>query len=235
MLQLFQFYPAFGVRNLSPFCLKLETYLRMSGIEHEVVWSSSTRGAPKGKLPYIVNADVTVGDSELIIDHLIEKFGDRLDGKLSASQQALSVAWRRLFEDSLMFPILHSRWVDPAGWKQMQHLFDALPPPKRETIANLQRDAVRTRIKAQGTGDHSQDEIYHFGLRYLSAIETQLGDSPFMLGDTPCSLDATAYGFLANLVDTDFDNPLNRRARDVPPFVAYCKRMKALYFADLDA
>ncbi len=43
MLQLFQFYPAFGVRNLSPFCLKLETYLRMSGIEHEVVWSSSTR------------------------------------------------------------------------------------------------------------------------------------------------------------------------------------------------
>ena len=106
MLQLFQFYPAFGVRNLSPFCLKLETYLRMSGIEHEVVWSSSTRGAPKGKLPYIVDADVTVGDSELIIDYLIEKFGDRLDGKLSASQQALSVAWRRLFEDSLMFPFV---------------------------------------------------------------------------------------------------------------------------------
>ncbi len=66
MLQLFQFYPAFGVRNLSPFCLKLETYLRMSGIEHEVVWSSSTRGAPKGKLPYIVDADgVEVVDSEI--------------------------------------------------------------------------------------------------------------------------------------------------------------------------
>ena len=52
-LKLFQFNSAFGARNISPFCFKLETYLRMSGIEHEIVWSGSTRNAPKGKLPYI--------------------------------------------------------------------------------------------------------------------------------------------------------------------------------------
>jgi hypothetical protein len=46
------------------------------------------------------------------------------------------------------------------------------------------------------------------------------------------SLDASAYDFLANLVDTDFDNPLNRKARSTPCFVTYCARIKHGYFAD---
>ena len=232
MVKLMQFHPAFGVRNLSPYCLKLETYLRMAGIEHEVVWSNSARHAPKGKLPYIEDDERILGDSDLIIDYLIEKFGDRLDGTLDAGQKAQSLAWRKLFEDGLIFPLLYSRWVDPAGWALMRHLFDALPPPKRELIADQQRENVRKRIVAQGMGDHSPEEIYAFGLKYLAAIETQLGEQLFMMGDAPTLLDATAYGFLANLIDTGFDNPLNHKARATPAFVAYCQRMKQRYFAD---
>ena len=233
MLKLVQFNSAFGVRNVSPFCLKLETYLRMAGIEHEIVWNGSTRNAPKGKLPYIEDGDLILGDSELIIDYLIEKYGDPLDARLSAGQKAQSLAWRRLFEDSLIFPFLYSRWVDPAGWTLMQQLFDPLPLPKRLLIAEAQREAVRTRLIAQGTGVHSPEEIYRLGLKSLLAIETQLGDAAFMLGANPSSLDATAYGFLANLVDTGFDNPLNHKAQATPGFVAYCARIKERYFADL--
>ena len=106
MLKLVQFNSAFGARNVSPFCLKLETYLRMAGIAHEIVWSGSTRSAPKGKLPYIEDNDLILGDSELIIDYLIDKYGNPLDASLSAEQKAQSLAWRRLFEDSLIFPFL---------------------------------------------------------------------------------------------------------------------------------
>ena len=70
----------------------------------------------------------------------------------------------------------------------MQHLFDSLPQPKREVIADLQRKNVRRRIVAQGMGDHSPQEIYAFGIKYLVAIATQLGDKLFMLGDAPTSL-----------------------------------------------
>ena len=80
MLKLVQFHPAFGSRNMSPYCLKLETYLRMTGIAHEVVWNSDTSKAPKGKLPYIIDGDQVMGDSVLIIDYLKEKHGDPLDG-----------------------------------------------------------------------------------------------------------------------------------------------------------
>src|ERR1035437_7549707 len=100
MLKLVQFHPAFGVRNMSPFCLKLETYLRMTGIAHEVVWSSDVRTAPKGKLPYILDVDVVMGDSALIIDYLKARHGDPLDGTLSAEQKAQVLAWSSLFEDS---------------------------------------------------------------------------------------------------------------------------------------
>ena len=233
MLKLVQFHPAFGSRNMSPYCLKLETYLRMTGIAHEVVWNSDTSKAPKGKLPYIIDGERVMGDSALIIDYLKEKHGDPLDGALTAEQKAQMLAWRSLFEDSLMFPILHARWIDPAGWEKMKTLFDRMPLHLRLIIPDIVRKGVRKQLFGQGMGRHTQEEIYSFGLQYLAAIEIQLGDKSFMLGAAPTSLDATAYGFLANLVDTDFDNPLNRKARGTPSFVAYCARIKQGYFADL--
>ena len=233
MLKLFQFHPAFGVRNMSPFCLKLETWLRMTGIEYEIVWTSDTRSAPKGKLPYIVDGEVTLGDSTLIIEYLKSKYGDVLDADLSPEQRVQAHVWRKLFEESLLFPMLYARWVDPAGWSKIKHLFDRLPLPLRLLIPPLARSSVRKVVWGQGVGRHSPEEIYRFGLQDLTAIETQLADKPFMLGETPSTLDATAYGFLVNLVDIDFDNPLNQKARNTPSFVAYCARMKQRYFADV--
>jgi Glutathione S-transferase N-terminal domain len=36
-IKLFQFPRMFGIPNLSPFCCKLETWLRMAGVPYEVV------------------------------------------------------------------------------------------------------------------------------------------------------------------------------------------------------
>jgi len=53
MIKLFQFAPAFGLPNASPFCMKLETYLRMAGLPFELVNSGDVMKAPNHKLPYI--------------------------------------------------------------------------------------------------------------------------------------------------------------------------------------
>ena len=37
MIKLYQFNPAWGLPNPSPFCMKVETYLRMVGLPYEVV------------------------------------------------------------------------------------------------------------------------------------------------------------------------------------------------------
>jgi hypothetical protein len=53
MIKLYQFKPALDLPNASPFCMKLEIYLRMANLPYEIVLNADSRKAPKGKLPYI--------------------------------------------------------------------------------------------------------------------------------------------------------------------------------------
>lgn len=48
MIRLHQFPPVFG-RNVSPFTLKLETWLRLAGLPYEVIATRNPGRAPKGK------------------------------------------------------------------------------------------------------------------------------------------------------------------------------------------
>ena len=53
MIKLYQFKPAFGLPNASPFCMKLETYLRMAQLPFVApkISLGDIGRAPKGKLP----------------------------------------------------------------------------------------------------------------------------------------------------------------------------------------
>ena len=85
--------------NLSPFCTKLEAYLRMAEIPYEAI-EGDPRKAPKGKIPWIEVDGESIGDSSLIIDHLKRQLGDPLDARLSDEQHALGHAVKRMFEDA---------------------------------------------------------------------------------------------------------------------------------------
>ena len=53
-----------------------------------------------------------------------------------------------------------------------------------------------------------------------------LADKPFMLGDAPSSLDATAHAFLANLLWAPVDSVPRTHLAAQPALVAYCERMR---------
>ena len=57
---LFQLPRMFGIPNVSPFCWKLETWLRSRRFPYEVVDAPDPRKAPKGKLPFIEDAGVRI-------------------------------------------------------------------------------------------------------------------------------------------------------------------------------
>jgi hypothetical protein len=57
MLKLYQLERTWGIPNLSHFCCKTETYLRMAGIEYEIV-PALPLNVPKGKVPYIEDGAV---------------------------------------------------------------------------------------------------------------------------------------------------------------------------------
>jgi glutathione S-transferase len=103
VIKLYQFPPLWG-RNISPFTLKLEAWLRLAGLPYQVVPTRNPSKGPKGKLPFIEDDDGTVlGDSSLIIEHLMGTRGIDLDRELSPEQRAQAVSLQRLFEDHLYF------------------------------------------------------------------------------------------------------------------------------------
>lgn len=231
MIKLYQFQPAFGLPNASPFCMKVETYLRMAGLPYECPHGADFRKSPKGKLPYIEDNGKIVADSTFILDYLRATYGDTLDTRLSAHERALGVVIQRAFEESLYWPVLYSRWIDDAGFAKTKDAFFArMTFPLRQIIPIFARRGLRSQLQGQGTGRHSRDEIYAIGCRDISALADLLGDKAFFLGNEPASVDATAYAFLANLLWVPIDLPMRAHAVKRPNLQAYCERMKARFY-----
>jgi glutathione S-transferase len=228
MIQLHQFAPTWGL-SASPFCLKLETYLRMAGIPYEVVIGDLPK-APKGKLPYIVDNGKAIGDSNLIIKHLKQTYGDRLDRGLSKPDRAISLAISRLLEENLYWVMVYSRWQDPQNWPNTKaSYFDEMPIPLRWFVPNLARKSTIASLAGHGMGKHSTSEIYEIGCRDTIALSDFLGDKPFLMGEIPTSIDATAYAFIANILWVPISSPLQDLTRTLDNINSYADRMKAKF------
>lgn len=235
MIQLHQFAPVWGLPNASPFCMKLETYLRMAGLPYATP-AADIRKAPKGKMPYIEDAGTTLGDSSLIIDYLKSRYGDPLDGHLRDEERAQALAWRVLMEEHLYWCLVYERWAIDANWELARAAyFGFLPAAVRRPLAALIRRKTLKQLQAQGTGRHARDEIYAIAKADVSALSTFLGTKPFFLGERPTSLDATAYAFIGNILWAPIESPLKAHALSLPNLAPYCERMKARYFASKGA
>src|SRR5262245_48963646 len=109
MITLYQFGTAWGLPNISPFCIKVETYLRMAGLPYKAC-VGDPRKSPNRKLPAIDDDGQFVCDSSLILTHLKHKYGDKLDAKLTVEQRALGQLLRRTFEEGFYWSLVYAQW-----------------------------------------------------------------------------------------------------------------------------
>lgn len=230
-IELYQFVPAWGLPNASSFCLKLETYLRMVNLPFKTVLTNNIRQAPKGKMPYIRDRGEIIADSNLIIDYLQQTYGCNLDDHLSPSELAIALAMRRLIEENLYWVAVYSRWQDPQNWEATKTaFFDDLPPILSQIIPPLARQEIRKNLHGQGIGRHSAAEIYRIGIADAIALSDFLANKPFFMGDRPTTLDASAYGVLANILWTPIESPLKEKVQTLTNLVRYCDRIKAQFY-----
>lgn len=235
MITLYQFAPAWGLPNASPFCMKLETYLRMTGLPYTVAIPAlrDLQRAPKGKLPFIEDDGVRIGDSTFIIEHLKARYGDPLDAPLSAAERATALAFQRLLEENLYWAMVYSRWMDAQAWPLTREaFFGALPAPLRWLVPGLARRGMRAQLRGHGMGRHSASEIEAIARRDIVALSDFLADKAFFMGAQPSSLDAVAYAFVANLLESPAPSALTSWARQHANLVAYGQRMKDRYYAN---
>lgn len=231
MIRLFQFSPNRSTINYSPYCLKLETHLKMAGLPYESVALNDPRKAPKKKLPYIEDEGKIIADSGLIIDYLSGKYGNKLDMSLTVEQQALALGIRRMLEDHFIYALLYFRWVDQKGWDKMKGaFFKGLPFPLSLIVPEKVRKTVKTRVFLQGMGAHSREEIARLGHQDILAIATLLENRPYFFGEKPTSIDAVIFAFMNNIVNAKLESPLKTSADMYPVIKNYCDRIRATYY-----
>lgn len=237
-ITLYHFGRARGLPDLSPFCVKLETWLRLAGVPY-VNKPGNPRQAPKGKLPYIRHEARLLGDSALIIEHLRRHLGVTLDAEQTPAARADARAWQSLLEEQLYFLLLHARWQDNAGWTAYRAVLGEVlvaagaPGIVLPMLYPVLRRGVVQSLYAQGTGRHSPDELDRTSGALIEALAVRLGEADYFAGESPGTLDASAYGMLSGIVGLPIACALLDNMRAQPNLLSYCERMRARVWSDL--
>jgi glutathione S-transferase len=234
MIELHQFARCWGIPNLSQFCVKVETYLRITNLPYQLIDSLPLK-APRGKLPFIMDNSQKVADSRLIIHYLKATYGDSLDAHLSTQEKAIAIAYQRLLEEHLYWVGMYTRWqYTEQNWQvNKQAIFGGLPPIARDIAAALYRVRIKKQIKGHGIGLLTTEEIFALGKEDIDALAGFLADKPYFMGEKPCSLDASAYGILVNTLCCPIESPIKDYARSQANLLAYCQRVQSTYFSEL--
>jgi glutathione S-transferase len=236
MITLYQYIAAWGLPDISPFVTKVDCYLRMVGLPYKLEKFPSTQlgKTRKGKLPIIEDHGRQVADSGFILDYLKTTYGDTLDAHLNARDRAVGVALRRMMEESLYWSgIIHTRWqVDSNFALYRPSLFAMidLPIEQREQAVNQFRQQMLVEFHEQGMGRHSANENYELAKADLTALADCLGSQSYFLGEQPTALDATAYAWIAHIIEVPFEAPPKQYAQSRQNLVRYCRRMQERYY-----
>lgn len=227
---MYQFPSYWNLPSASPFCIKLETYLKLAEIPYKSNVIYDPRKAPKGKLPYIKDGEKIIADSSLIIEYLKKTYGDKLDGDLTPEQKAIAMSVQRLCEEHLYWIIMYNRWVSDAGWKIVNPVFfGKLSAPLRWFLPEMIRKNIKKACYNHGIGRFTDDERFLLGKQDLDAIVQLLGSKPYFLGDHPTSIDAVLFGFLSPLLNTPVPSQLREYAQQNLVLTAYDRRMQKIF------
>lgn len=224
---------AWGLSSLSPFCLKLETYLRMVDIPFRSIVGEPPNLGPKGKVPWLEYEGKQIGDSSLIIEFLEERFCLNSYESLSNVDLAIAHALQRLIEENLAWVLVYDRWVIESSERQAFRniVLQSEPVQIRSKIAKLAQRSLKRQLYAHGLGRHSNDEVYTIGRRDIEAIAQFLGERQFLLGNKPTIVDASAYCVLANIIKSPWESALKDSVLKQKNTVEYIDRIQNRYFS----
>ncbi|GAA4041813.1 glutathione S-transferase family protein [Parerythrobacter jejuensis] len=222
-----------GLVTVSPFCLKLDAFMRMTNLPHESLTAATPFGGPKKKAPWITHKGRKIGDSAIIIDYLKETFGVDPDAHLDASQRGIARAIQRLVEENLYWAMVYDRWQRPSNWPILTgSVLGDIPLPIRMVLAPIARRGVAKQLAGHGMGLHAEHEIEDIARGDIDALAGILGDQEWFLGNQPSMADATVYSLLANIIYVPFASPMNAMIEGHRNLRAFLDRFRARFYPE---
>ncbi|MCP5074990.1 MAG: glutathione S-transferase family protein [Rhodobacteraceae bacterium] len=231
MLTLRIYPPAFGEITGSPFSTKALCLLEKSGLKYQTDVAPDPRKQPKKKFPVLVDSNQVVPDSDQIRDYLEEEYGLDFDEGLTQEQRAVSRAVIRMVEENIYFAIVSNRWRQDENWPvTRQEFFGGLPGVLRKFISGKIRKNVVAALFGQGMGRHTVAEQIERVHHDIKAIETLLGDKPFLFGDKPTAADASVVPMLRAMAFYPKTNQLSDLVLERPVIMDYLNRGKRVMY-----
>jgi glutathione S-transferase len=222
MLTLYSYPELFGVADNNGYGLKVFAFLRLAGVpfKHEHIFDASA--APRGQLPYIVDDDATIGDSDTIIAHVIAKYALTIDAALTAAQRDTSHLITRMLDD-LYWVMSYSRWKDERFFPAFRAALMREHPSLTEAGLRKAQEFNFQRYHFQGIGRYAADAAYARGLADLKVLANLIPANNYVHGATPTSIDAGIYGFIANIYFYEIDTPLRQFVVSQGNIVRHCR------------
>ncbi|KAL7633402.1 UNVERIFIED_CONTAM: hypothetical protein RMT77_016273 [Armadillidium vulgare] len=216
--------------NLSPFVLKLETYMRMSDIQYKV--DEKNPIGPKGKCPWITFNGKDYADSQLIMEFLGEKLKKNFSSHLNEEQKAVARAMLIMTEEHILWGLAWWRLVkDPD-----QRVMDLLKLPFYFGILlKLNKRKFAKSLWVQGIGRHSDEDLVEMIRKDIEALSNYLGKKEFLMGDTPCEVDCAVFGMLSQFVWGTPGSPFAVMVQsEYRNLLHYCIRIQKKFWPDWD-
>lgn len=230
--------------NMSPFAMKVESYLRAHKIPYEMVYTS--KFGDKNMIPYMrlghPDEGEEVSDSNVILTRLKKDYGDKLDQHLSVEQKAVAHAFTRMLEEHTAQIAFHYRYGlnMPEFCRVLDipdRIFDAETSPKGAIRSSMfmkaQSSHTLMKTKYRGLAKHTDDELWDFSNQDIKALSDFLGSSLFFFGDEVTSLDCTVFGHLSQFIYIPLPSPQKKYMQEeCANLVAFVERFRKLYWSD---
>ncbi|KAG7153743.1 failed axon connections homolog isoform X2 [Homarus americanus] len=180
--------------SMSPFVLKLETFLRFANITYKLDFEEPF--GVKDKTPWVTFNGEELTDSQLVIERFTQHF--HLKNTLTKEQRAVAKAFTTMMDEHLIWGLRVWRYdIDRgAGFRECFHHLPFYMSLGIPVICWKMRRA----LWEQGIGRHSFKQVQDFVRQDLTAVSDFLGDKSYLMGEEVSTADCVVFAHLANIV-----------------------------------
>ena len=229
MITLYGMQPAGGLRQLSPYVVKVEMALRYLDAEYKSesvdLWEIRSL-SPNGKVPWIKVDNLEIGESDVIIEHLVKVYKSDLLESLSADDQILGTALKRLTEKNLYWYMVWSKFMTAESREEIIGCFFSRYPKFIQKFAS--KYAIKTHTtfsKVHEVGNLSDERRDAEATADLLTLSRQLEKDNFLLGPEITVFDFPIAATLASILFHTPKTWLTFLAESYPVFPAYLSRV----------
>ncbi|XP_053342950.1 failed axon connections homolog [Clarias gariepinus] len=214
--------------SVYPFCLKLETYLRMVDLPYQTYFDG--RLSAQGTMPWIKYNHECVSGTEFIIEFLEKKLGVSLNRGLSAEDSAITHTITKMVEEHLHWTIAYCQWVENVEeTRRRLGVCELL----QWSVCELNGSLVKREMYCHGLGRFNTQLIHTLLERDLRTLSTLLGDKEYMMGSKVSSVDAAVFGHLAQVMWTlPGSRPEQLIKGELPNLARYCERIRREFWPE---